>query len=238
MLKPSANAAPQQPFIAPYGDSAIHVTFSSQGYNEDISETVLSLADALRRSGDWDDVVCGYDSLVASFNPVKLSLNKAGKRLEEVLSQHAKNLPASPKIIDVPVYYGGQNGPDMKAVMAANRLSESAIIGLHSENTYRVCMMGFVPGFTFLSAAPAPLHHPRHAEPRLSVPAGSVGIAGWQTGIYGLASPGGWQIIGRTPLTIFDAQRETPFLWAAGDAIRFVPMDGPFPSTAQSGGGA
>ncbi len=107
--------------------------------------------------------------------------------------------------------------------MASSGLSEADIIAAHSGVTYRVCMMGFIPGFAFLSEAPKSLHHPRHAEPRLSVPAGSVGIAGWQTGIYGLESPGGWQIIGRTSLRMFDKDREAPFLLSAGDTIRFVP---------------
>ena len=83
--------------------------------------------------------------------------------------------------------------------------------------------MGFIPGFAFLSATDKKLHAPRHATPRAKVPAGSVGIANWQTGIYGLDSPGGWQIIGRTPLSTFDAHRENPFLLKAGDHIRFVP---------------
>ena len=222
-----------QPLIAPYGDSALYLSYQSKGYNPQISATVLALSNKLRQSGHWEDVISGYDSLVASFNPYSLSLNEAGKRLEAALSEIPKTIAATPtRTIDVPVYYGGENGPDMEAVMHANNLSQDAIIDLHSETPYQVCMMGFVPGFTFLSEAPPPLHHPRHTEPRLSVPAGSVGIAGWQTGIYGLSSPGGWQIIGRTPLTIFDAARETPFLWGAGDKIRFVPTSGTFPATA------
>lgn len=227
MSNPSAAL---EPLIAPYGDSALYVSYQGKGYDAHISAAVQALSAQLRQSGEWEDVISGYDSLVASFNPASISLNNASKRLQKALAQAPKTgAEPSSKIIDVPVYYGGENGPDMAAVMKANNLSQAAIIGLHSETPYRVCMMGFVPGFTFLSEAPPPLHHPRHSQPRLSVPAGSVGIAGWQTGIYGLSSPGGWQIIGRTPLTIFDAARETPFLWQAGDRLRFVPTSGSFP---------
>ena len=104
------------------------------------------------------------------------------------------------------------------------KLSIDEVIAQHSAQTYRVCMMGFIPGFTFLSPAPKALHHSRLATPRAKVAAGSVGIANWQTGIYGLESPGGWQIIGRTPLSIFDAKRGPAFLLNAGDRVRFIPQ--------------
>ena len=111
----------------------------------------------------------------------------------------------------------------MDNIKESSGLTEQEIVALHSGQTYRVCVMGFVPGFAFLSETPSPLHHPRHAAPRLSVKAGSVGIAGWQTGVYSLPSAGGWQIIGRTPLKLFDKTREEPFLLRAGDQVKFVP---------------
>ena len=110
----------------------------------------------------------------------------------------------------------------------SHKLSQADVIKLHSQQLYDVCMMGFIPGFAFLSEAPAELHHPRHATPRPNVRAGSVGIAGWQTGIYGQDSPGGWQIIGRTPLKIFDKSRKDLFLVKAGDQIQFVPIEAKF----------
>ena len=112
----------------------------------------------------------------------------------------------------------------MERICSASKLSVDDVIKKHSGETYRVCMMGFIPGFTFLSPAPKALHHPRLETPRAKVPAGSIGIANWQTGIYGLQSPGGWQIIGQTPLSIFNANRETPFLLNAGDRVRFIPQ--------------
>ena len=112
----------------------------------------------------------------------------------------------------------------MQNIMTSSGLTEAAVIEKHSAQIYDVCMMGFIPGFAFLSEAPKALHHPRHTSPRLNVPAGSVGIAGWQTGVYGISSPGGWQIIGRTSLALFDKTREDPFLLSAGDQVRFVPV--------------
>lgn len=237
MVKPEAPVTEvPQPRIAPYGDCAVYLSYPAKGYDAGVNAAVLEIAARLRASGEWEDVVSGYDSLVASFNPVKMSLNTAGKRLEAALGQRPKTARrTSAKTIDVPVYYGGENGPDMNAIIASSGLSKTDIIKAHSAAPYTVSMMGFVPGFTFLSEAPQALHHPRHSEPRLSVPAGSIGIAGWQTGIYGLSSPGGWQIIGRTPLTLFDASREAPFLWKAGDSLRFVPQFGIFPETVQEG---
>lgn len=224
-----------EPRISSYGDSALYLTFSSTAYDAAANTAVLALAHQLRTSGDWEDVVSSYHSLMASFNPVKISAEKARRKLEAALTAPAK--PAAKiasKIIDVPVYYGAASGLDMSTIIKSSGLSEAAIIKAHSAEPYRVCMMGFVPGFTFLSEAPKVLHHPRRSEPRLSVPAGSIGIAGWQTGIYGLSSPGGWQIIGRTPLTLFDPSRPEPFLWQAGDSLRFVPQTGVFPEGASA----
>ena len=222
-----------QPHLSAYGDSAVYLSYESSGYNAAITTAVQNLAATLRASRDWEDVVSGYDSLVASFNPAAISPDDARMRLEAALKANTKTRGAAKsKTIDVPVYYGGIYGADMEAIRKSSGLSEAAIIKAHSAQPYRICMMGFIPGFTFLSQAPKALHHSRHSSPRLSVPAGSVGIAGWQTGIYGQSSPGGWQIIGRTPLTIFDASRPSPFLWETGDYLRFVPQSGDFPEVS------
>ncbi len=215
------------PTVEPYGDAALYLQYPSQGYSEPVNNAVLEMAARLRKTGAWIDVISGYDSLVASFDPHAMTLAAARKTLNTAVKAQAKRgrpkKSEAPKIIEIPVHYGGENGPDMGNIMKRSGLSAAEIIALHSAQDYRVCMMGFVPGFTFLSEAPSALHHLRHETPRLSVPAGSVGIAGWQTGIYGLSSPGGWQIIGRTDSTIFDAARDEPFLLGAGDGVRFVP---------------
>ena len=222
------NSLPE-PRLTPYGDSAIYLKYETTGYNAAVNEAVLDLAARLRTSNKWTDVISGYDSIVAAFNPLKMNLETATLTLENELAPRKKTGVSPPTTIEVPVYYGGEHGPDMDMIMKSSGLSQADVIKIHSQETYRVCMMGFVPGFTFLSQAPKALHHPRLETPRLSVPSGSIGIAGWQTGIYGLSSPGGWQIIGRTPLKIFDAKRETAFLWQAGDTLRFIPQSGPYP---------
>jgi len=191
-----------QPRIQAYGDAALLIRFECTGYSETIVKTLHHLARTLRRQNAsapphmrWTDIVPAYDTPV----------DQPGRTL------------------DIPVCYGDEFGPDIGTIMASSGLSQAAVITAHSTPIYNVCMMGFIPGFAFLSEAPKALHHPRHATPRLKVCAGSIGIAGWQTGIYGLDSPGGWQIIGRTPLALFDSERDTPFVVEAGDRIRFIP---------------
>ncbi len=219
------------PIILPYGDSALLVQYVPQdeirGFSQKVNDAVHHLAAALRAQPQWTELVPAYDSLLCVFNLAELSLEAAEQHVKQALS--LKNPPAisagktAGKTIDIPIVYGGEYGPDMGAIKKSSGLSKAEIIALHCAEPYRVCMMGFIPGFCFLSEAPAALHHPRRASPRAKIPAGSVGIAGWQTGIYGLESPGGWQIIGRTSLKIFDKDRANPFLIEAGDSVRFVP---------------
>lgn len=208
-----------------YGDSAILVKFASKGFSKTIVDKIHTLAKALRELDIWEELVPGYDSLLVKYNPCRLTLTAAQKAIEATLKTLPRQTTTTGRVIDIPVCYGGEFGPDMENIQSSSGLSEAEIITRHSEEEYRVCMMGFIPGFTFLSQAPKALHHPRHNTPRLSIPAGSIGIAGWQTGVYGLESPGGWQIIGRTPLKLFDKDRDPPFLLNAGDTVRFVPVE-------------
>ena len=212
------------PAIQPYGDAAVLLSYDVKGYSSAANDAVLALAAHFKSQSGWTDIVSGYDSVMATFDPSVMRLGAAVNRFQ-LAANDVQSLPHAPQeIIDIPVHYGGENGPDMGTIMASAGLSDKAVIDAHASMTYRVCMMGFVPGFAFLSPPPKPLHHPRHETPRLSVPKGSVGIAGWQTGIYGLSSPGGWQIIGRTEIDIFDARRSPPFYMKAGDSLRFVPV--------------
>lgn len=212
------------PTISNYGDHALLIQWPTDGFSEHVNDTVHHLAAYLRESGKYIDVVPGYDSIVCVFDLGTLAMSSAKRHVEDGLARHTPKTNTTGKLIEIPVNYGGVNGPDMPAICAAAKLTEDAVIALHSGQIYRVCMMGFIPGFSFLSPVPKALHHPRQATPRAKVPAGSLGIANWQTGIYGLESPGGWQIIGRTPLSIFDAEREVPFLLNAGDRVRFIPQ--------------
>ena len=211
------------PEITVYGDNALLVQYETEGFSEAVSFAVHALAASLRPDAVWTDLVAGYDSLLCVFNLADLSLETAAAKIKQALPQTKPAKETDGKIIDIPVVYGGEYGPDLEAIKKSSGLSKTEIIKLHSAEPYLVCMMGFIPGFSFLSEAPKALHHPRHATPRAHLPAGSIGIAGWQTGIYGLDSPGGWQIIGRTPLKMFDKNRDNPLLLSAGDRVRFVP---------------
>ena len=135
-----------------------------------------------------------------------------------------QTLEPDSRYIEIPVTYGGEAGPDLAEVARHSGLSDKQVVELHASVDYVVWFIGFQPGFPYLGSLPEQLHTPRRAEPRLLVPAGSVGIGGSQTGIYPLSTPGGWQLIGRTSVSLFDPKREEPILLRAGDTVRFVPQ--------------
>lgn len=210
--------------IIPFGDSGFLVKFPTETYSAEVTRHIHAVIRQLNQNTSWEELVPGYNSLLAYFCPEHFPPPKARAALYKALKSTENAKAEKGRMVEIPVCYGGEFGPDMEIIEASSGLTPEAITILHSKAEYTVCMMGFIPGFTFLSEAPKELHHKRKATPRSSVPAGSVGIAGWQTGVYGLESPGGWQIIGRTPLKIFDPSRETPFLLQAGDQVKFVPI--------------
>ena len=146
-------------------------------------------------------------------------------RIELEAGRGAESSGSTRPPIAIPVCYGGELGPDLANVAAFARMSERDVIALHAEPAYRVFMLGFVAGFAYMGIVDARIAMPRHPTPRVRVPLGSVGIAGVQTGIYPAETPGGWQLIGRTPVKPFDATRSEPFLMKAGDSVRFTPID-------------
>ncbi|MDA3790011.1 MAG: 5-oxoprolinase subunit PxpB [Desulfobacula sp.] len=147
-------------------------------------------------------------------------VDKAGQAENTLETMEADSF----RIVEIPVCYGGEFGPDMKNVQKAHKLSSQKVIHLHSSPEYLIYMVGFTPGFAFLGGLDEKLYTPRLETPRMLVPEGSVGIANNQTGMYPVASPGGWQIIGRTPLKLFAPDRSSPFLYKAGDKIKFTPI--------------
>ncbi len=157
-----------------------------------------------------------YDATVARFSSVARIL----------LSLAASPAPPPPpgRLHEVPVVYGGEDGPDLAALAAERGLAPGDVVRLHAATEYTAFMLGFTPGFAYLGLLPEALESPRHATPRVRVPAGSVALAGRQTGVYPVASPGGWQIVGRTSRRLFDPFREEPALVAPGDRVRFVPV--------------
>ncbi|HSL40013.1 MAG TPA: 5-oxoprolinase subunit PxpB [Desulforhopalus sp.] len=168
-----------------------------------------------------------YRSLAVVYDPLRTSFAQLREELHQAYQSLAGIALPSPRLVEIPVCYGGELGPDLGFVARHNQLTEQEVISLHSGSDYLVYMIGFTPGFPYLGGLDERLHTPRLASPRKKVPAGSVGIANGQTGVYPIDSPGGWQLIGRTPLQLFDPGREEPFLLAAGDTLRFVAIDYP-----------
>jgi len=168
------------------------------------------------------EVIPTYRSLLIVYDPAKTEPKTIQTGLETLEGRLADIEIPPPKTVEIPVCYGGEFGPDIGFVAESHDLTEDAVIGIHSATEYPIYMIGFTPGFPFLGGLSESLHTPRLESPRTHVPAGSVGIANNQTGIYPVASPGGWQLIGRTPLNLFDPTRKNPFLYDTGDRIRFV----------------
>jgi KipI family sensor histidine kinase inhibitor len=168
------------------------------------------------------DVVSTFQSVAVFFDPLATDVAAVAAALHEV-AEGSYVVSGVSRTRDVPVVYGGYAGPDLGEVAAHAGLTPEAVIERHASKTYRVFMLGFVPGFAYMGSVDEAIAAPRRATPRVRVRAGSVGIAGRQTGIYPRESPGGWQIIGRTPLQLFDPDRTPPALFAPGDQVRFVP---------------
>jgi inhibitor of KinA len=161
--------------------------------------------------------------LLVHFDPLEFDYNHTVDLIRQHLSA-GEALAKPHRRISIPVYYGGEYGPDLAYVADYHHISVEEVIAIHSGTDYQVYMMGFMPGFPYLGGMNPAIATPRLATPRSKVPSGSVGIAGEQTGVYPLESPGGWQIIGRTPQRLFDLERDPPFLLAPGDVVRFVPL--------------
>jgi len=180
---------------------------------------LLAAALALDPLTGVSETVPGYASLVVHYDPLILTHAQVADWLSAHLDRAAETASNPRKTVEVPVSY---DGPDLDFVAAHCRLTPAEVIRFHSETQYTVYMMGFTPGFPYLGILPAALRVPRLAAPRPKVPAGSVAIAGEQTGIYPVASPGGWRLLGHTDLALFDPQREPMFLFAPGDTVRFI----------------
>jgi inhibitor of KinA len=186
---------------------------------------VNAAADRLRPLPGVVDSVAGVDSVALRFDPAALRAEDARTLLSEALSETPRDADIARKRIDIPVLYGGKSGPDLDDLCNRLSLRSEQVADLHSAQTYRVLTIGFAPGFAYLGPLPKALVTSRLSAPRPHVPAGSVGIAGAMTGVYPLASPGGWRIIGRTPKKLFDARAPEPFIFTPGAEVRFTPID-------------
>jgi inhibitor of KinA len=204
------------------GDSAIVVEFD-EAIDAAVNARTIAFAGAIdgAQIPGVRDVVPTYRSVTIYYDPLRTDGEMLFTHVEREAVKLAPPASAGRTPIRIPVCYGHELGPDLSGVAAFGGMSEDEVVRVHAAATYRVFMLGFVPGFAYMGLVDARIAMPRHASPRVRVPLGSVGIAGVQTGIYPAETPGGWQLIGRTPLKPFDADRDPPFLMAAGDAVQF-----------------
>lgn len=219
------NKRPDLYKLSPIGESALLLALSDR-ISLDANDRIRSLDFQLRDRPlegvlEWTP---GYASMLVFYDPAMINFEAVESYVIACLQDTSVEAAPPPRQIVAPTCYGGACGPDLEEVAAAHGFSPSEVVRLHSAPTYRVGMMGFTPGFAYLIGLDPKLATPRRDSPRTLVPAGSVGIAGSQTGIYPLDSPGGWQLIGRTEQTLYDPESEDPFLLSPGDEVRFEPL--------------
>ncbi|MFA9556382.1 5-oxoprolinase subunit PxpB [Evansella sp. AB-rgal1] len=208
--------------IKPLGDQGIRVELGNV-ISPLINQRVHQLVEAVE-SSKWNGVfeaVPAYTTVTVYYNPLIISYELLKKRLREKAQQLLSSVAIKRRKVILPVFYGGDFGPDLEYIAKHHSISEEDVIRFHTEPNYITYMIGFSPGFPYLGGMVDKLTTPRKKNPRAMVKAGSVGIAGSQTGVYSVDSPGGWQIIGRTPVPLFQPKEETPTLFKAGDLITF-----------------
>ena len=216
-----------KPTISPVGDRAISIDFGQvidPTINRHIRQTIerikeLQLEGIIELVPTYCALLVEYDAMLYSYSEI---CNIIEPTLEEGMTNTTNELVT---VVEVPTVYGGEFGPDLSFVASHNHLSEDEVISIHSGTDYLVYMLGFIPGFSYLGGMDSRIATPRLSSPRTVIPAGSVGIAGEQTGTYPSDSPGGWQIIGRTPVTMYDMSKAQAALLKAGDYVRYVPID-------------
>lgn len=212
--------------VIPLGDRALAITLAEREGQPALRDVVRCLDAAVRRRGiaGVDAVVPAIDTVTVHYDPVRIDAAALRGALQDTLRtlEVVPDAPREPLVI--PVCYGGEFGPDLEEVARMHATTPEAIVAQHSAGAYTVAMLGFLPGFPYLHGLAPALHTPRRNAPRTRVPVGSVGIGGSSTGVYSCESPGGWNLIGRTPRALFDPTRAQPALLAAGDHVRFLPI--------------
>ena len=207
------------------GDQALVVELGDK-IDPDLNRRVHSLRGAIEKAkvSGVSDLIATYRSLLVYYDPLSANVEK----LKEELARIERRVDAArlgrSRVVHLPTIYGGEYGPDLDSVAEHTGLPTEQVVEAHSAPGYLIYMMGFSPGFPYLGGLDERLHTPRLSTPRTEIPAGSVGIADSQTGVYPVASPGGWRLIGRTPLRLFDPAAEPPSLLVAGDYVRFTPL--------------
>jgi inhibitor of KinA len=218
--------------ISPLGDSALFIDFGNK-IDEDINKEVLARTNQLKQNLTGIlEAVPAYSSITIYFDILKwrkkipadkLVFDHLKEIIDQILSQSLKTDDEEERLVNIPVCYAPEFAIDVNSIAETNNITADEVIALHHSKTYRVYMLGFLPGFCYLGETVDKIAMPRKTKP-IPVAPGAVGIAGKQTGIYPFASPGGWQIIGRTPLKLFNGSVEQPTLLKAGDKVQFVPI--------------
>lgn len=215
----------------PLGDCALVARLGERADDETFAR-VHALLSLLRGAHPAvRDVVAGFTTVTVHYEPAEveetadLPHHTLARRLEALAPDALARPIASPRLVDIPVCYEGELAPDLDEVARHTGLDAREVVARHTGATYDVRMIGFLPGFPYLAGLDPRLATPRRDEPRARVPAGSVGIGGEQTGVYPLSSPGGWRLIGRTPLRLFDPERDPASVLAVGDRVRFRAID-------------
>lgn len=207
------------------GDSALNVVLAD-AISEEASRYVKAACDVLQAASlpGVIELVPTFCSVMVCYDPCLVSFGELSAEVASCLEGLKPAADGCRRIVEIPVCYGGDLGPDLNFVAQHAGMTEEEVVAIHSGTDYLINMLGFLPGFAYLGGLDERLHTPRLDSPRTSIPAGSVGIGGAQTGVYPLASPGGWQLIGRTPVRPYDPLRNPPILYEAGDYLRFVPI--------------
>ena len=211
--------------LKPLGDSAILIQLGD-AIDPILNQRVHALSALLQTIPAVIETVPAYCTLLVHYDPLATTYDQIKNLIDEKISHLDESTHRPSRRLEIPVLYGGASGPDLEPAATTLALSPSELIRLHSQREYTVYMMGFTPGFPYMGILDEKLTLPRLYNPRTRVPAGSVAIAGSQTGIYPVDSPGGWHILGHTPLKLFDPMSESPFLFAPGDIVKFIPDHG------------
>ncbi len=205
------------------GDSSVLIVFGDT-ISPEINRRVTAAVQLIKeqRIEGIVDMIPAFASLLINYNPMVISYDSIRRRLERILKMDVRGEEGRKRVFEIPVCYGGRFGPDLDNIAAHAGLTPEEVVDIHASRDYLIYMLGFLPGFCYLGGLDERIHTPRLSSPRLRIPSGSVGIGGSQTGIYPMDSPGGWQLMGMTPVRTYDPNRAEPILVHAGEYIRFV----------------